>query len=337
MLARRSSRSTPHRKLLRCFDDLGSTSSALSVDHAQGFETLAFNSSTIAGAVLKVRPLGRRDSHASSLTRLSSCAQLASDVQHYCAEVRSTKEPLQLTTLHGIAKDVAAVELGKQSPRPLDEINALLVQLAQNIGTTVTSAMEPEHVVKRASFSPLLFLVVSAPEDQKDADASLTLRAVSFEAPWLARVAELQSSAAINVDAERKVVQMQEEMRELVRDVRVKVRPRSPSCLTREPRSCLSSPCPLYRNKLTKRRRSRSSSWRSASRASRSRPRRSRSSRASSPRAASRSAPTRRRTRSSSATSTSSSRSSTSSSRARRRQRSRVRPSRSTFGAADGN
>ncbi|GAA5897736.1 hypothetical protein JCM8208_000245 [Rhodotorula glutinis] len=159
------------KKLLRRFDDLGSTSSALSVDHAQGFETLAFNSSTIAGAVLK----------------------LASDVQHYCAEVRSTKAPLQLTTLHGIAKDIAAVELGKQSPRPLDEINALLDQLAQNVGTTVTSAMEPEHVVK-----------------------------LSFEAPWVARVVELQSSAAINVDAERKVVQLQEELRELVRDVRVK-------------------------------------------------------------------------------------------------------------------
>ncbi|KPV72878.1 uncharacterized protein RHOBADRAFT_38979 [Rhodotorula graminis WP1] len=159
------------KKLLRRFDDLGSTSSALSVEHAQGFETLAFNSSTIAGAVLK----------------------LASDIQYYCAEVRSTKEPLQLTTLHGIAKDVAAVELGKQSPRPLDEINALLVQLAQNIATTVTSAMEPEHVVK-----------------------------LSFEAPWIARVAELQSSAAINVDAERKVAQLQDEMRELVRDVRVK-------------------------------------------------------------------------------------------------------------------
>ncbi|GAA5939048.1 hypothetical protein JCM3775_002659 [Rhodotorula graminis] len=159
------------KKLLRRFDDLGSTSSALSVEYAQGFETLAFNSSTIAGAVLK----------------------LASDIQYYCAEVRSTKEPLQLTTLHGIAKDVAAVELGKQSPRPLDEINALLVQLAQNIATTVTSAMEPEHVVK-----------------------------LSFEAPWIARVAELQSSAAINVDAERKVAQLQDEMRELVRDVRVK-------------------------------------------------------------------------------------------------------------------
>lgn len=174
---------------------------------------------------------------------------------------------------------------------------------------------------------PLLSVLVSILDDQDDADVSFARSAVSFEAPWVARVVELQSSAAINVDAERKVVQLQEELRELVRDVRVKVRPlllplASTPSLAYPPFS------PGRRSKLIKKRRSRSSSWRSASRASRSRPRRSRNSRASSPRAASRSARTRRRPRSCSATSTSSSRSSTSSSRARRRPRSRVRPPR---------
>ncbi|GJN94727.1 hypothetical protein Rhopal_007818-T1 [Rhodotorula paludigena] len=159
------------KKLLRRFDDLNATSSALSVDHAQGFETLAYNSSAIAGAMLK----------------------LASDVQHYVVEVRSTKQPLELPTLLAIAKEIAAVELGKQSPRPLEEVNALLVQLTQNIGTTLKTAMEPEHVVK-----------------------------LSFDAPWLARVTQLQSSAAINVDAERKVVQLNEEMRDMLRDLRAK-------------------------------------------------------------------------------------------------------------------
>ncbi|GAA5890444.1 hypothetical protein JCM6882_002923 [Rhodosporidiobolus microsporus] len=159
------------KKLLRRFDDLGSSSSALSDEHAQGFETLAYNSSAIASAVVK----------------------LASDISHYSAEVRSSKQPLQLATLLTIAKEIAAVELGKQSPRPLEEINALLVQLSQNIGTTLTTAMDPEHVVK-----------------------------LSFEEPWIKRVAELQSNAAINVDAERKVVKLNEEMRDLMRDMRTK-------------------------------------------------------------------------------------------------------------------
>ncbi|GAA6010163.1 hypothetical protein JCM10207_005646 [Rhodosporidiobolus poonsookiae] len=159
------------KKLLRRFDDLGGSSSALNLEHAQGFETLAYNSSAISSAMVK----------------------LASDISSYCAEVRASKQPLRLTTLHDIAKEVAAVELGKQSPRPLEEVNALLVQLAQNIGTTLTTAMDAEHVVK-----------------------------LSFDAPWLQRVTDLQSSAAINVDAERKVVKLNEELRELAREMRTK-------------------------------------------------------------------------------------------------------------------
>lgn len=42
------------RKLLRRFDDLVSNSSALNLDHAEGFETLAYNSTAIAQAVSKV-------------------------------------------------------------------------------------------------------------------------------------------------------------------------------------------------------------------------------------------------------------------------------------------
>jgi dynactin 1 len=140
------------RKLLRRFDDLGASSSALSEEHAQGFETLAYNSSAIAGAVVKVR---LSDSLSPSLILTLIPPQLASDISHYCAEIRSSKQPLQLTTLLTIAKEIAAIELGKQSPRPLEEINALLVQLTQNVGTTLMTAMDPEHVVKRAlsSFS----------------------------------------------------------------------------------------------------------------------------------------------------------------------------------------
>ncbi|BGP28114.1 hypothetical protein JCM10295v2_007101 [Rhodotorula toruloides] len=159
------------KKLLRRFEDLGASSTALSLDLAQGFETLAFNSGAIASALLK----------------------LASDIQSYCAEIRPSKQPLELITLHTIAKEIAAIELGKHSVRPLDEVNSLLSQLSQNISTTVITAMDPDHVVK-----------------------------LSYEAPWHARVLELQSTAAINVDAERKVVQLNEELRDIARDLRSK-------------------------------------------------------------------------------------------------------------------
>ncbi|GAA5880816.1 hypothetical protein JCM16303_005127 [Sporobolomyces ruberrimus] len=159
------------KKLLRRFDDLVSNSSALNLDHAEGFETLAYNSTAIAQAVSK----------------------LGSDVLAYCSEIRTTKQPLQIETLSSIAQEIAAVELGKQSARPLEEINALLVQLTTDVGTTLATAMDAEHVVQ-----------------------------LSYSPPWIARVAEIQSNAAINVDAERKVVQLNEEMRELARELRTK-------------------------------------------------------------------------------------------------------------------
>lgn len=92
-----------------------------------------------------------------TLTRTASlacAAQLAAAARHYCGEVRSSKEPLQLTRLHGIAKEIAAVELGKQSLRPLDEVNALLVQLVQDMGTALSTALESEHVIECTPGTP---------------------------------------------------------------------------------------------------------------------------------------------------------------------------------------
>ncbi|GAA6009177.1 hypothetical protein JCM11491_005782 [Sporobolomyces phaffii] len=159
------------KKLLRRFDDLVENSSALTLDHSEGFETLAYNSTAIAQAVSK----------------------LGADVLAYCSEVRTTRQPLQIATLASIAQEIAAVELGKPSARPLDEINALLVQLVNDVGTTLTTAMDSEHVV-HLSYSP----------------------------PWLARVNEMHSTAATNIDAERKVAQLHEEYRELAREMRTK-------------------------------------------------------------------------------------------------------------------
>ncbi|KAK4702285.1 dynactin 1, partial [Phenoliferia sp. Uapishka_3] len=163
------------KKLLRRLDDLVSNSSALSMEHAQGFETLAYNSSAIATASAKQPP------------------QLASDIAAYCSDVRTSKRPFQPLAVIAIAQEVTATELGKQTPRPLEEISALLAQLSQDVATTLAAALDHDHVVK-----------------------------FSYDPPWVSRVAQLQSTAAVNVDAERKVVKLNEEMRDLVREMRIK-------------------------------------------------------------------------------------------------------------------
>ncbi|GAA5820892.1 hypothetical protein JCM10212_006257 [Sporobolomyces blumeae] len=155
------------KKLVRRFADLLSTSSALSLDHAQGFETLAFNSTAIAGAV----------------------AKLSSDVSAYLAESRSSKSPFSSSTLSSILREVVAIELGKQSPRPLEEVGVLLGQLGTDVGTALKGALESESVVK-----------------------------MSYTPPWLARVTALQSTAQVNAESERKVVKLNEELKELIRE-----------------------------------------------------------------------------------------------------------------------
>ena len=46
---------------------------------------------------------------------------------------------------------------------------------------------------------------------------------VTGTAPWVLRVDEIKSMAAVNVDAERKIVQLNEEMQELVRGIKNRV------------------------------------------------------------------------------------------------------------------
>lgn len=142
--------------MLRRFDDLASNSSALNLEHADGFETLAYNSTAISQAVSKVSvfSLSEIDCRADETFPIF---QLGSDVSAYCAEVRSSKQTLSIATLSSIAQEIAAVELGKQSARPLEEINALLVQLTADVGTTLATSMDTEHVVQRELLSTFIY------------------------------------------------------------------------------------------------------------------------------------------------------------------------------------
>lgn len=85
----------------------------------------------------------------SDLLELTPLAQLSTDAARYVFDIRASKQPFQLTSLMTIMKDIASSELGQTTARPLDEINALLAQLAQDTATTLSAAMDAEHVVKR--------------------------------------------------------------------------------------------------------------------------------------------------------------------------------------------
>jgi dynactin 1 len=46
---------------------------------------------------------------------------------------------------------------------------------------------------------------------------------VDIPPPWLARVASIKEAASHNVDTERKVVRMSEELKDLLREVKIRV------------------------------------------------------------------------------------------------------------------
>ena len=49
------------------------------------------------------------------------------------------------------------------------------------------------------------------------------IRTVDVPPPWLARVAAIKEAASHNVDTERKVIRMSEELKDLLREVKIRV------------------------------------------------------------------------------------------------------------------
>ncbi|KAH9816776.1 dynein associated protein-domain-containing protein [Melampsora americana] len=119
-------------------------------------------------------------------------SRLADLVGRYCSGLRSSKETFSLETYNDIIQE-ATRDVVKHTSRPLEEFFTLLSHLARDLGITLGVAQDPDHVAKNF-----------------------------FEHPWIARVSEMRSSAAINVDAELKVSKLNEEIRELVKDARAK-------------------------------------------------------------------------------------------------------------------
>lgn len=119
-------------------------------------------------------------------------SRMADLVGRYCSELVSSKEIFQLDTYNDILQE-ATRDIVKHTGRPLEEFFTLLSHLARDLGITLGVATDPEHVAKN-----------------------------TYEHPWVARVAEMKSSAAMNVDAELKVLKLNEEIRELVKDIRAK-------------------------------------------------------------------------------------------------------------------
>ncbi|ORX40158.1 dynein associated protein-domain-containing protein [Kockovaella imperatae] len=122
--------------------------------------------------------------------------QLAQRIGAHVASLRATKEPLRLADIETFLDEVTA-ESSKANEAPPWELISMFVQrIGAEIGALlpkVRSAIKSEQVVP-----------------------------MDIPAPWLARVAAIRDAASFNADTERKVVRLSEELKDMLREIKLR-------------------------------------------------------------------------------------------------------------------
>ncbi|KAF7347275.1 CAP-Gly domain-containing protein [Mycena venus] len=120
----------------------------------------------------------------------------AQQIMPHLSDVRSSKSPFQLTTILGFVKQIAASTVAKDMKPGVtawDAIGESIAQLVQEGSKLLPLTLEAENVIK-----------------------------VTGVSPWVTRVDEVKASVAVNLEAERRVTQLNEELQGLVRTLKQK-------------------------------------------------------------------------------------------------------------------
>ncbi|KAI0931161.1 hypothetical protein AcW2_000104 [Taiwanofungus camphoratus] len=121
---------------------------------------------------------------------------LAQRVMPHLGDVRSAKAPFQLSAVLSFVKQIAASTVGKGKKGEVpswESVGDFFTQVVQEASRLLPLALEAENVVK-----------------------------ISGTAPWVVRIDEIKAATAINVEAERKVSQLNDEMQALIRTLKTK-------------------------------------------------------------------------------------------------------------------
>ncbi|KII94229.1 hypothetical protein PLICRDRAFT_100409 [Plicaturopsis crispa FD-325 SS-3] len=121
---------------------------------------------------------------------------VAQEIMPHLSDARGNKTDFQLNTVIDIVKRTAASTVAKDLKAGMSHWEAVtecMAQLIQDSGRFLPLAMEAENVVK-----------------------------ITGTAPWVTRVAHVKASTAINLEAERKVAQLNDEIQGLIRSLKTK-------------------------------------------------------------------------------------------------------------------
>lgn len=118
------------------------------------------------------------------------------NVMPYLNDVRSAKAPFKLSTVLSYVKETAASTVGKDRKDDIaswESVSEFFNQVMKDAGALLPLVLETENIVK-----------------------------ISGTAPWVLRIEDIKAATAINVEAERKVAQLNDEMQALVRTLKSK-------------------------------------------------------------------------------------------------------------------
>ncbi|KIR75777.1 dynactin 1 [Cryptococcus deuterogattii CA1014] len=123
--------------------------------------------------------------------------QLAQRIGQHVSTLRNTKEPLRLSDIDSFLRDVTAQSASAGSNvHPWDLIAMFVSRLREDLNGTLSK-------IKEAA---------------KDG------RTISLEStpPWLGRVASIREAASYNADAEKQVVKLAEEVKDMLREIKIR-------------------------------------------------------------------------------------------------------------------
>ncbi|WVF69238.1 hypothetical protein IAT40_004014 [Kwoniella sp. CBS 6097] len=122
--------------------------------------------------------------------------QLAQRIGAHAATLRSTKQPLRLSDIEAFLQEITAKSSAQSDAPPWELIESFVSRLGHELGGVLPRIKE---AVKGG-------------------------QVVSMDAPppWLARVTAIKEAASFNADTERKVIKLSEELKDMLREIKIR-------------------------------------------------------------------------------------------------------------------
>lgn len=152
--------------------------------------------------------------------RVTDCCmlQLAQLIMSHTNDARNSKSSFQLTTALGFVKNTATSTVAKDlkpGESPWEAVGTAISQLVEEGAKLLPLVLENENVIKSKSlYTVSSYLLICL--------YVVSYFVVTGTPPWVVRIDEIKAALEVNVEAERKVAKLNDEMQGLMRTLKGK-------------------------------------------------------------------------------------------------------------------